>query len=156
MEPVGLARGPQMINVITDFSSDQSKADLWQRLRSLKGKQEITVKLHRNTRSNRQNRYLFGVVYPNLAAGILEMWGESIDTETLHYEMKREFLSTPVVNEHGEEVMRRIRKSSRIDTKAFGEFSEKIIRYAGEKFGVTIPSPYEYDPEMMKEKVVNA
>lgn len=109
------------------------------------GNYTITVKKSRNTRSDRQNRYLWGVVYPNLLKGFTDAgWDEITNEEQVHEICKAKFLTTEAVNKHTGEIMSFPLSTTKMDTIQFATYVDQIISFALEYLGIAIPQP-EYE-----------
>lgn len=114
------------------------------------GAVEIDVKRFRKTRSNQQNRALFGLAYKLLSehtgyeAGEIheylcgEYWGW-VEHE-LFGKKKHRPRRTTTTDEDG--------KASTLDTEQFAEFFDFVQRFAAEKCGLYIPDP---DPDWKEQ-----
>lgn len=117
--------------LITFAHKDQFLAHL----DSLKGQfVEVIVRKKRMYRSNKQNRYYFGVVLKEIS----DHTGS--EPKSLHQGFAAEYLL-----EHASDhrVPPRVRSTTELDTKEFSEYVEKIKLWAGEFLGLTIPEPGE-------------
>lgn len=131
-----------MIEEVIDFSVETDKAKLWKRLRLLKGKQSVEIKKWRKTRSLNQNSYMWAAVYPAIANGMAELWGESVTPEEAHLFCRSKFLDRPLIDRASGQEMGRIPGSTAIlTTEAFAEYLNKCIKWAGEDLGIEIPQP---------------
>lgn len=100
-----------------------------------------TVKKYKPTRSNQQNRYLWGVVYPTiLEKGGLEGW----DKEDVHELFLGEHFGWETLEGLGKGRIKPIKRSSRLSTEEFSAFVDFIQRYMAER-GVYIPDANEAD-----------
>lgn len=106
-------------------------------------KLELSLKVFRYLRSLGQNNYYWGVVIPTIRAWNKETTGESISPEQVHaFNLIHIMGDEPKI----EEVMGRqvvtlsIKSSSKMNTKEFSEFIEKIQAHYDEK-GCYIPNP---------------
>lgn len=103
-------------------------------IRELAGKPvEITVKQKRNKRSDRANRFYFGVVVKLMA----EHCGYEVDE--MHEALAFRFLrieDDPLTGSP------RRKRTPATDTKEFAEYVEACMRF-GAEFGVYIPEPGE-------------
>lgn len=97
----------------------------------------VEVHEHRATRSNQQNRYLWGVVYPTvLKAGKLEGW----EAQDLHEFLLGEHFGWETVEGFGKKRLRPLRRSSRLSKMEFVDYVDFIQRkMAG--LGIYIPNP---------------
>lgn len=101
----------------------------------------VRIEKYRKTRSNQQNRYLWGVCY----ATILKEGGEVLagwDADDLHEYFLGEHFGWETIEGFGRKRMKPIRRSSKLSTLEFSEFVDFIQRKAAE-LGVYIPSPDE-------------
>ena len=95
----------------------------------------IDIKLYKKNRSLAQNKLYF-------------MWmkviGDSIGytSEEMHAIMADKFLTTEFV-EYGGDRIKRDKSTSRLNTKEFTEYLEKIDRWAASEMGIALPSPEE-------------
>jgi hypothetical protein len=95
---------------------------------------EVTVRLAKKTRTNRQARYYFGVVVPLIA----EQCG--YDKQEMHELLAMRFLRVeddPVTGAP------RRKHTPDTDTREFAEYVDACIRFAAQELGVYIPSPNE-------------
>lgn len=90
----------------------------------------------RPTRSNYQNKYLWGVCYALLS----QSTGHT--PEELHEFFKAEFLPQKnlELSDHGHVITT---STTGLDTKEFNEFIEKIRMFAAQKLSIVIPDPNE-------------
>jgi len=99
----------------------------------------ITIEPYVKRRSNSQNAYLWGVVYPTiLAAGNLGGW----TAEDLHEFFLGEHFGWEQMEGFGRKRMKPIRRSSKLSTIEFNEYVAHIQRFMAEK-GVYVPDPNE-------------
>lgn len=111
----------------------------------------LTVKRHAETRSQRQNRWYWGVILPAIA----EETGE--DRDSLHEVFKRMFLPD-VLNEPPDAARLTIVHpqtgavlaggedpawwtTTRLDTGQFGEYLERVRQWSAYYLGLDIPDP---------------
>lgn len=105
---------------------------------------DAIFKKHRKSRSNQQNRYLWGVVYEMIAKEIGE------HPEKVHELMKYKFLrETKEVN--GEEMIY-LESTADLSTDDFGQYIDKIKDWALHFLNITIPEPNQVDLETIKER----
>jgi len=104
-------------------------------VRSLNGKKvEVIVSPRtKSQRSDRQNRYLFGVCYKLIS----EHTG--FEVEEVHELMKFRFLRSQVGK------YETTRSTKKLTTVEFNEYIEKINRFCIEEFGFDIPLPSKVD-----------
>lgn len=135
-----------LVEQIINLSSDASRDRLLTQIRHLTGIYRVRIVKYRRRRSDAQNRYLWAVVYPVLAQGISEAWGETLSPEQAHEWAKVEFLSRPLIDHAtGESHGFVVGHTPPLNTKEFSEYVEKIIRFAAETLGVLVPAanPFE-------------
>jgi hypothetical protein len=131
------------MDTIQDFSTPAGKSYLARLATLPPGQYRVSVVRYRRRRSDEQNRFLFGVVYPSLAVGIKDTWGETWDSEKIHFFCKCMFHFEPVTNHATGEVIHMPKRSRSMATDEFSNFIEQICRFAAEEFGVVVP---EADP----------
>ncbi len=102
-------------------------------LSGLEGKRiELSIQLERNSRTLSQNAYYWGVVVEILA----EHFG--YETDEMHEALKFKFLK-----KHGD-ILVTVGSTAKLSTKEFGEYLDKVIRWAAEEYQVVIPSSDEF------------
>jgi hypothetical protein len=94
---------------------------------------EVTVAEKKRRRSEQQNRYLFGVVYTEIAKHLVG-W----DKDDIHEFCLGEHFGWETVEGFGKKRLRPIRRSSRLNKQEFCDFVSWIQRYMAEK-GIYIP-----------------
>jgi hypothetical protein len=125
--------------LLIDFGKREQKEKLYETLKGLKPTlYKIELKVNRDNRSNKQNRYYWGVVIAILS----EFTGFTPDE--MHYDLKSRFLKYyKVIPSTGEERLL-IRSTSKLSTEEFEKYVEEIRRWAITELDVYIPSPNEY------------
>lgn len=98
---------------------------------------KIEIGEHKQTRSNEQNAYLWGVVYPT-ALERLPGW----DADDLHEYFLGEHFGWETLEGLGKRRLRPLRRSSKLSVKEFKAHWQFIQRKMAE-FGVDIPDPCE-------------
>lgn len=93
---------------------------------------EVTIKPHKLTRSQRQNRYYWGVVIKTLS----DFTGD--DAEATHKALSEMFLHGEKVTALGIEVMV-YPSTTKLNTKEFSAFVDAIRHFAMHDYGVYIP-----------------
>ena len=105
----------------------------------LKKRWLVTVAEHRPRRSDPQNRYLWGVVYPTiLKAGTLEGW----TADDIHDYLLGEHFGWETVEGFGKKRLRPLRRSSKLNKQEFSDFVAFIQRRMAEH-GIYVPDPNE-------------
>lgn len=107
-------------------------------LKAIPGKRlKVTVQEARKRRSDEQNRYLWGAVYPTiLQAGQLQGW----TAEDLHEYLLGEIYGWETLAGFGRKRLRPIRRSSGMSTVEFSDFVAQIQQRMAE-LGIYIPDP---------------
>lgn len=134
---------------ICNFDDPRETAKVLTYVLTLKGKWRVGFVRERKRRSDAQNKYLWGVCYPYVAAGLLEAWGEARTDDEVHIFLKDKFLSKPLIDRRTGEIGGKTFPSSRILTvPEFCVYVDSIIKFAAESLNVAIPAP---DEELRKE-----
>jgi len=113
-------------------------------IKSLTGK-EIVISISKRTkrRSNPQNAYLWGVVYPLLLDGLIGV-GYDIskgDTELIHEWSKKEFLQPIKIERENGDSLTVPASTAKLTTVEFMEYVDRITQFAAEFLGTVIPPP---------------
>lgn len=103
----------------------------------------FTVTPNRKTRSNQQNAYLWGVVYPAVLLGLKDAGWEITHEEQVHEYCKQAFAAREVINKDTGEVLSLPSSTARMQTTEFNVYVDKIKAFALEYLNVTIPEPNE-------------
>ena len=99
----------------------------------------IEIAEHKRKRSDDQNRYLWGAVYPSiLSAGGEQLRGWTADD--LHEFCLGEIYGWEVIEGFGRKRMKPVRRSSRMNTTEFAEYVAQIQRRMAEH-GIYVPDP---------------
>lgn len=107
------------------------------------GEHLITIAPYRKTRSNQQNAYLWGVVYPAVLFGLQDAGWEITHEEQVHEYCKQAFAAREVINKDTGEVLSLPSSTARMQTAEFNVYVDKIKAFAFEYLNVTIPEPNE-------------
>ena len=94
----------------------------------------VTVSRHRKHRSDRQNSYLWGVVYKLIS----ETTGYT--TDEAHEAMKMLFLKV-----HRDGLPDTVKSTTKLTTVEFEEYAENIRIWASQTIGCYIPTPNQVD-----------
>lgn len=113
---------------------------IWMVIQKLPPKRhKVEITEAKSIRSEQQNRYLWGVVYPKiLEAGKLEGW----TADDLHEYLLGEHFGWEVVTGFGRKRMRPIRRSSRLGKLEFVDYVAFIQQRMAEH-GIYVPDPNE-------------
>ena len=127
-----IARGTppdQIANAISNMVSRLDPAQSWQ----------ITVEAFKPKRSDQQNAFLWGVVYPS----ILEGGGEALrgwTTNDLHEYFLIEAWGSEVIEGFGRKRHKPLRRSSKLTKQEFSDYLS-IIEAKCAELGIHIPEP---------------
>lgn len=106
------------------------------------GVYSVTVKRQHKQRSNPQNAWLWGSVYPMLLDGLLDAgWDDITSVEDVHAFFKSMFSMHKVVNYSTGEIVEIPTSTAIMDTVTFNAYVEQIRRYAREYLNMEIPDP---------------
>ena len=110
-------------------------------LHSLAGQAvDIVVKVHKDRRSDRQNRWWWGIAVPLIAH---ELGYDRHEHEAVHYALVAKCFGVhhdPVMQQEIPNV-----RSSQLTTAQFSELMEWAVRWAAQEHGITVPLPNEAD-----------
>lgn len=130
---------------ILDMSNPKHRKMLVSHIGTLKGKHWVDIRRCRKQRTMSQNAYMWAVVYPAVKAGLEDAWGETLTVDDVHEWLRGRFNCKAVVNRATGEIKGRCPQSTAsLDVSQFGEYLDKVIRFAGEELGVDVPTPDEY------------
>jgi hypothetical protein len=127
-----IARGTppeQIANAISNMVSRLDPAQSWQ----------VTIEAFKPKRSDQQNAFLWGVVYPS----ILEGGGESLrgwTTTDLHEYFLIEAFGSEVIEGFGRKRHKPLRRSSKLTKQEFSDYLA-IIEAKCAELGIHIPEP---------------
>lgn len=112
-----------------------------QYVKSLNNPIQIVVKKWSDTRSNQQNRYLWGVVYKIIS----DETGES--SEKIHEIMTVKYLkkTRSIQTKKGEQQVEYVESSTKLNTVEFNEYFENIRGWAFNFLDIVIPLPNEVE-----------
>lgn len=100
---------------------------------------EITSK--RAKRSDDQNEWLWGCIYPILLQALINEGWEYTNVEQVHEFFKNRFTADQVVNKHTGEVIEFPMSTASMDTVAFSSYCDLLRDYAKEYLYIEIPDP---------------
>lgn len=104
----------------------------------------VSIKKHIKKRSDRQNRWYWGVAVPTVQNGIKEQSGLLYDKETIHALILNAVgaitMETTMIM--GMNVIKvNQKRTSEMSTVEFNQFKEQVQLHFGEKMGINIPEP---------------
>ena len=108
------------------------------------GAYNIDVKLVRKPRSNDQNGWLWGCIYPLLLEAMISEGWEFTSVEQLHEFFKAQMTADKVINKHTGEIIEFPGSTASMDTLTFSTYCEKLRDYAKEYLNIEIPDPDRY------------
>lgn len=100
---------------------------------------EITVKPHQKRRSQSQNNYLWGCVYPTILKSGHEQLGGWTDKDLHDYFLGLHF-GTEVLHLNGRDHERPVNRSSRLSTTEFMDYVARIQMEMAQ-IGIFVPDP---------------
>lgn len=101
----------------------------------------IEVTKVRGKRSNEQNAWLWGCIYPLMLVGLNGAgWGFA-SIEQVHEFCKAQFNGERVVNADTGEVFMIPSSTAQMDTLTFATYCDKLREYGREFLGIEIPEP---------------
>lgn len=106
------------------------------------GRYKITIEKNYKKRSNPQNAYLFGVVYPIVLDALKSQGFNDMDIEKVHDLLKLKFLKIEVVSSDGV-VLQILGSTAKLTTSEFMDYLANIKESSQEYLGVYVPSPNE-------------
>lgn len=104
----------------------------------------IEVRKVRKPRSNDQNGWLWGCIYPMLLEALNDAGWEFVSIEQVHEFFKSQMTADKVVNRHTGEIIEFPGSTATMDTVTFSTYCEKLREYAKEYLNVDIPDPNRY------------
>lgn len=108
-------------------------------LRSLAGKDvDVVIKPHRDRRSDKQNRWWWGIAVPLIAH---ELGYDRHEHEQVHYALVAKCFGTRFDAVLKQELPNA--RSSQLTTVQFAELMEWAVRWAADEHGVVVPLPNE-------------
>jgi predicted RNA-binding protein Jag len=102
---------------------------------------QIEIKEAKKNRSESQNAYLWGVVYPAALQGLKDLGNEGLSIDLVHRFFKDKFLERwrdIVVPASGE--VYRVKTTTDLTTAEMSEYIENIARWCAEFLNVIIPN----------------
>lgn len=113
-------------------------------VQALDGIYLVEVKKVRKPRSNDQNGWLWGCIYPLMLDGMVDAGWEFTNTEQLHEFFKAQMTADEVVNKETGEIVKFPSSTSRMSTTEFSAYCEKLREYSREYLNIEIPDPDKY------------
>lgn len=131
------------IDDLMNFSERSAKQSLAMQIGTFTGEYHVTIKPVKPSRTGRQNRFLFGVVY-RLFREFMREQGESVTTEEAHEFFKVRFgLRRQMHDPATGELVELIRSSTTYDPGEMGTYIDLVSAFLDE-LGVVVPPPGDY------------
>jgi hypothetical protein len=127
---------------VVNMDNLTTKRRFMQKIQTMTGLWEISMKPRRFTRSLNQNSYYWAAVVSPFTDWLRNEWGDSsVQLEQAHELLKTKILGTKeLVNKKTGEVIEITRSSKMLDTHEFGEFIENAAAWLAEFTGIVVLS----------------
>jgi hypothetical protein len=104
----------------------------------------LTIKEYKKSRRHTLNRFYWGYIIRPILKSLREAGYATgdIDEESVHVYLKNKFLSTKVMNEHGEFLEMPSTTKKLTNTKML-EYLEDVVRWSVETLGLELTFPWE-------------
>ncbi len=127
-----------------NMDKDEHRKFVRKYIDGLKGLIYLEVTRPRTGKTSNQLAFIFGCVYPRLAAFLSDVTGESYCSIRAHEFLKQKFLRLPVVNrETGEEFGYYTQSLADLDVEECSRYIEQLLAFAAEN-GVNVPPAAHY------------
>lgn len=140
---------------VVNLSDVRQKRALMQRIQTLNGLYEVSLKPRKITRTLNQNSYYFVAVVQPFRDWLREQYGDpQIDLDQAHEMLKVRILGVDetLVDSTGE-VLRLIPRSKTLDTWEFGQYVDKCAAWLAEFCGIVVlPPELFYEAKESKPK----
>lgn len=127
-----------------NFQDDKEKirAETYlNKLRSTPTIRMVEIKAKRKKRTDDQNEWLWGCIYPMLLYALVNEGWEYTNVEQVHEFFKQRFTADEVVNKHTGEIITFPSSTASMDTVTFSSYCEHLRTYALEYLDLEIPDP---------------
>lgn len=104
------------------------------------GRYKLTIKKLREPRTHRQNKWLWGIIYPMLLDGLNHIGYEFTKVEQVH-EFCKDVFCDKYVNKHTGEIIEIPDSTKEMDTVMFATYIQVIREWASEFLYLEIPDP---------------
>ena len=129
---------------IVDGKISNNKESIIKIFKEFEGKNiTISIQRQKTKRSNNQNKYLWGCVYPLIKQGFYETCGETFTIDEVHEIMKLKFNFIELTNESTGEVITAPKSTTKNTKFEQEQYHEQCRQFALEWFNITIPLPNE-------------
>lgn len=103
---------------------------------------DIIIAPKKPRRTDAQNRYIHGVIFPMIAAAMKEAGTEEADPDYAKNYLKCEFLKEPVIDPRtGEQIGSIILETKGISVERGCQFIDDCIRHAAQFWDIIVPPP---------------
>jgi hypothetical protein len=122
---------------------NRNRKTLVDALKSFEGKEiKISIERNFNKRSNNQNAYLHGYLFPVITEALNDLGWQMTPQKTKEW-LKKKFLIHTEINENTGEYMEWIKRTRDCNTKEIMDFQDKCIQFAAEELGIEVALPNE-------------
>ena len=129
---------------IVDGKISNNKESIIKIFKEFEGKNiTISIQRQKTKRSNNQNKYLWGCIYPLIKQGFFETCGEVFTIDEVHEIMKLKFNFIELTNESTGEVITAPKSTTKNTKFEQEQYHEQCRQFALEWFNITIPLPNE-------------
>ncbi len=145
----------EALKQVLNFDNTPTKRRFMERIQTMKGLWEISMKPRRFTRSLSQNAYYWAALVTPFTEWLRTEWGDSsIQVEQAHELLKTKILGTKeLVNKQTGEEIQITRSSKMLDTHEFGEFIEQAAAWLAEFTGIVVlPSEMYFESKAASTK----
>lgn len=101
----------------------------------------VEIKAKRKKRTDDQNEWLWGCIYPMLLYALVNEGWEYTNVEQVHEFFKTRFTADEVVNKYTGEIITFPSSTASMDTVTFSSYCEHLRTYALEYLDLEIPDP---------------
>ncbi len=108
------------------------------------GLYKIETSKVRKPRSNDQNGWLWGCIYPILLDALIDAGWEFVSVNQVHEFFKNRITTQDVVNHDTGEIVSFPQSTADMNTVQFSTYCEKLREYGREFLNVEIPNPDKY------------
>jgi|ERR1044071_4790969 hypothetical protein len=133
----------ETLKSVVNMDDVSTKRRFMQKVQTMKGLWEISMKPRRFTRSLNQNAYYWVAIVTPFTEWLRNEWADSnITLEQAHEALKEKVLGTKeLIRKDTGEVIEITRSSRTLDTHEFGEFIENAAAWLAEFTGIVVLSP---------------
>jgi hypothetical protein len=133
----------ETLKQVVNMDNLTTKRRFMQKVQTMTGLWEISMKPRRFTRSLNQNAYYWAAVVTPFTEWLRSEWGDNaITPQQAHEALKQKVLGTKeLLNKQTGEVIEITQSSKVLDTHEFGEFIENAAAWLAEFAGIVVLSP---------------